>query len=188
MSSDARIYRRVLRRETHASRSLPAAAVAAVVAIVIVLLLSAGVWYLADPTAASRLRDWVAPVTTGQGSSAASAVIAAGAAVIGLALTLAAVLPGRLARRGRVTDRAALIVDDGVIADSVARSVGRRVGVPTGQVRVVVGRRAVSVRITPTSGVPVDSRAAEDAAGETVRAIGFPSAVRVAVAAEGVVA
>lgn len=188
MTSEASIYRRVVRRETHASRSAPTAVVAAIVAVVAVLLLAAGVWYLADSTAPALIEERVTQATAGEGSSAMLAAIAVGAAVIGVALALAAVLPGRLARRGRITDRAALIVDDGVIADSVARSVGRRIGVPTSQVRVTVGRRALTVRITPTSGASADSRAAEEAARETMRGIGFTSAVRVTVTAAGVVA
>lgn len=188
MTSEQSIYRRVLRRETHASRSLPTTVVAAVVAVLALLLLAAGVWYLTDPVVAKVVETWIAPATVSAGSSAILALIAVIATVIGLALVLGAILPGRLARRGRVTDRAALIVDDGVIADSIARSVGRRVGVPAGQVRVTVGRRALTVRVTPTSGASVDSRAAEAAAEETVRGIGFTSVVHVAVTAEGVIA
>jgi len=187
VTSEANIYRRVLRRETHASRSAMTVVVVGLVAIVAILLLVAGVWYLVDSAVASLFAGWLAPVTAGQGSSAILAGLAAGAAIVGIVLVLAAILPGRLARRGRATDRAAIIVDDGVIADSVARAVGRRVGVPAGQVRVTVARRDLTVRITPTSGVSVNSRAAEEAAGETMRAIGFTSAVRVTVAAEGVV-
>ena len=76
----------------------------------------------------------------------------------------------------------------GVIADAVAAAVARRTGAERGRVSVTMGRRTVTVRIVPTSGVAVDPAAAESAVHDTLAEVGFSSATRVVVSTEGVVA
>ena len=119
-----------------------------------------------------------------------AAAIAVGAVLVLLAVLLLAlaVLPGRRSRRARIADRTALLVDDGVIADAVAAAVARRTGAERGRVSVTMGRRTVTVRIVPTSGVAVDPAAAESAVHDTLAEVGFSSATRVVVSTEGVVA
>lgn len=188
MTNEQVMYRRLLRRETHAPRTVPAVVVASIGAVLLLALLAGGVWWLVDEafrTEAMRRIDDVAVLGQQQ---ALPWGVGAGLALVALVLVALAVLPGRRARRARMTDRTALLVDDGVLADSVAASVARRTGVDRGRVSVIVGRRSVTVRITPTSGVPVDPAAAESAVVETLAGIGFTAEPRVVIDRNGVVA
>lgn len=187
MTIESGVYRRILRRQTHSSRSLPAIVVASAVALLLLALLVAGVWRSLDP--AFRLNLDAAALAAARAAQSPAVQIASGAALVLLALPLLvlALAPGRRARRARIGERAALVIDDGVIADSVAEAVSRRAGVSRGQVGVTVGRRTVSVRITPTSGSAIDRDAAVAASEDTLRGIRFPASTRVAVATEGVV-
>ncbi|UUE21452.1 hypothetical protein [Microbacterium sp. J1-1] len=188
MTNEQAMYRRVLRRETHAPRTIPAAVVASIGVVSGLALLAGGVWWVVD----AGFRDRVAREfdALAAGATAQAVPFGVGVLVVLLALVLLAlaVLPGRRHRRARTTERTALLVDDGVIADSVAEAVARRVGVDRGRVAVTVGRRDVAVRITPTSGVPVDRFGAETAVKDVLSGIGFVAAARVSVDAQGVIA
>lgn len=188
MTNEQAVYRRVLRRETHASRTVPALIVAGIGAVVLLSLLGAGVWWLVDPGVRAEAQRWLAGAADVMNEQFASVGIGAVLVIVALLLLVLAVLPGRRARRGRTTDRAVLLVDDGVLADSIAQAVARRVGVDRRRVSVTVGRRAATVHITPTSGVPVDRSAAESAVEDTLGGVGFSLTPRVDVAAEGVIA
>jgi len=188
MTDEQATYRRVLRRETHAARTIPAAVVASIGVLLLVALLVVGVWGLVDASFRDGATRWLEGFAdTGQRQALG---IGAGAvlALLAVTLLLLAVLPGRRARRARMTDRAALLVDDGVIADSVAEAVARRAGVERGRVAVTMGRRTVSVKVTPTSGIPVDPEVAESAANEILSGIGFAATPRVVVETNGVIA
>jgi len=50
----------------------------------------------------------------------------------------------------------AVIVDNGVLASSIARTVALVAGIPQSQALVSVSHRRVIVDVTPTSGIPVD--------------------------------
>lgn len=187
MIPDTTVYRRTLRRETHAARTVPASIVATIAALVLLAALAAAVWAMIDPRFADRLAGYpeslfaqLDPRTTG---------IVAGALLLLLAVLLiaAALLPGRRSRRARVTDRIALLVDDGVLADATSTEVAERCGLDPSHVSVTVGRQSVAVRLKPLSGSPIDERAASAAAEETLGAVGFDTAVRLRVAEQGVV-
>lgn len=152
----------VLARETSASRA--AAAIAAAVLVIVVCgyaLLETAVravgqppWLVDPQTAAERitaLPAGIAPLLLG--------VIGAVLLAAGLFFFLNAVLPGRRARRVLADPRAAVVVDDEVIASALARRARLAANVTREQVMVVVSRRQVQVNIRPTSGVPL--RAAE---------------------------
>lgn len=180
-------YRRLLRRETHSPRTGAAVAVA-----VAAILIAAGVCAGGAALAIGSLRttattvDDLLDVVDGP----AGAAIAAGAVVVALAglwLIALAVLPGRRARHGRASDRAAIVVDDGALADAVADAVALRSGIPRGRVRASVGRRTAVVRITPTTGVDLPRDAARDAAAEAADAAGFAVRPTVVVAERGVI-
>lgn len=188
MTNEQAIYRRVLRRETHAPRTIPAVLVASIGAVLLVALLAGGVWWLMDPRFRAEAARWINSVFASGWQQAVPLGIGIVLVLLALVLLALAVLPGRRARRARTTDRTALVVDDGVIADSVAESVARRTGVDRARVSVTLGRRSVAVRITPTSGVRVDRRAAESAVNDTLSGIGFASAPRVVVDTDGVIA
>ncbi|SJN10793.1 conserved hypothetical protein [Leucobacter sp. 7(1)] len=185
MTELSAVYRRVLRRETHASRTAPAVAVVSVLLVGILGAVAAVVWGSFD----ARIRDGLA--TTLQELRLAPALaLAAGIAILllGLLLLGAGVLPGRNSRRQRTSARIGVLCDATVLANAVADGVAMRCGIGRGQVSVNVGTRAVAVRITPTSGVPQDPRSVTRAAEAVLRDAGFPASVRVSIASQGVLA
>ncbi len=188
MTTNTATPRRLLRREARATRRGPAIALAVVMTLVLVLLLVGVVAWILDDGFRRQAAAWFAPVAAVVQTP--SALIAFGVVLLLLALLLVAlvVLPGRRARRTRLDTRAALVIDDGVLADAIADGVARRIGVPRGQVSVTVARRAALIRVTPTSGVPVDAAAAEEAAAQVLDEVGFRLSPRVQVAREGVIA
>ncbi|MBK4348208.1 hypothetical protein [Lacisediminihabitans changchengi] len=153
------LYPRILRRETHRSRS-----VAVSVALALFILVAAYVGLecglaafgagplLVSPAAAI---DWL-------GSKEIIVYVAAGvAAVLGIALLLLAILPGRRARHAVPNERMAVVVDDGVLAGALARDARRVADVAPDRVHADVSKRRARIVITPTSGVPVDAPAAQ---------------------------
>jgi hypothetical protein len=158
MSTQNALYRRITRRETHSPRSTLAIALAVIVILAcllagteIVLALASKPPLLATPRSAA---DFLVDVPR----YSAATVIGVGvlAAIVGLALVIAAVAPGRTARHVVATDRSAAIVDNEVIASALARHAARAGQVDPDSVRVSVSHREAVVRVTPVSGLPVD--------------------------------
>ncbi len=187
MTADALVYRRVLRRETHSARTVPAVILAAVLALLLLAALVGGAWLLIDQgmreSAATAMQDAVSAIDVASTATITGAVLV----VIAVILILCALLPGRRARHGRVADRMAVLVDDGVLADATASHVATQCGIDRSQVSATVGRRSVWVRVTPTSGLPVDQQIVYDAASEVLSGAGFDAAVKVTIARRGVV-
>ncbi|UYO96996.1 hypothetical protein OED01_15555 [Microbacterium sp. M28] len=179
----ARVYRRVLRRETHASRTTPAVVAAAVLIVLIVAGFGVMAWSVLDVGIAHQVSTY--PARAGMGIFVAVGCI--GILLAGFFLA-AALLPGRRARRARTDDEHALLVDDGVLADATADAVAARCGIARSQVSVVVGRRSVRVEVVPTSGVVVDEESARQAAVRVFDELGFVVDPTVVVAQRGVVA
>lgn len=156
--------RRVVYRETHSSRA--AVAIAAAVLVMVLAgygLLEAAVhaigqpaWLIEPQVAAERivaLPAGISPLLLG--------AIGAVLAMLGLIFLLNGLLPGRRARHvlsgaGPAAGRTAVVVDDEVIASSLARRARLAANVTPEQVMVVVSQRQVQVNVRPTSGVPVD--------------------------------
>lgn len=155
--------RRVVYRETHSPR-----AVVSVVAAALVLVLAAygvlesGVhavgqpaWLIEPQVAAQRIVDL--PAGT---SPLLLAAIGGVLAMAGLIFLLSGILPGKRARHllagGREEGLPAVVVDDEVIASSLARRARLAANVTPEQVMVIVSQRQVLVNVRPTSGVPVD--------------------------------
>ena len=159
---------RILRRETHPSRAVVSMIAAVLVSVVCgYALLETGVRaigqppWLVDPlTAAERvvaLPAGIPPLLLG--------VTGAVVTMAGLFFFLNAVLPGRRARHLFPDRRAAVVVDDEVIAAALARRARMAANVSPEQVMVVVSRNRVVVNVRPTSGVPLR----QDAVLEAVR-------------------
>jgi len=187
VTDEQAIYRRVLRRETHSARTGSAVVLASVLVVLLVAAIALGVWWVADAGARALVADRAASVTSFAKDGSALTAAGAVAIVVALLLILLAVLPGRLARRARSTERMALVVDDGVLADAVADAVALRCSIDSRQVSATIGRRSATVRVTPTSGVPVDRDAATDAAAATLAAVGFSVVPKLYIARQGVV-
>jgi hypothetical protein len=182
----------ILKRETRSSR-----AVAAVIAAVLVIVLCGFALletalrafgqppWLIDPEAAMAqilaLPEGARPLLLG--------VVGAVLVMAGLFFFLNAVLPGRRARHLLWDRRAAVVVDDEVIASALARRARLAANVGPEQVMVVVSRNRVVVNVRPTSGVPLNADAMLAAVNDELRAMGpspMPEA-RINVAPEGVI-
>jgi len=155
--------RRVVYRETHSGR-----AVVSVVAAVLVLVfagygvLESGVhavgqpaWLVEPQVAAQRMVDLPAGIPP-----LLLAAIGAVLAMLGLIFLLNGILPGKRARHVLAGESGeglpAVVVDDEVIASSLARRARLAANVTPDQVMVVVSQRQVLVNVRPTSGVPVN--------------------------------
>lgn len=182
------IYRRVLRREMHSPRSAAAVVFAMLFALTLLALLALGVWAAADNVFRDRAATWLADLM--RAADATSALIVTGVLSLFVAalLIFSALLPGRRARHARVTDRVALVVDDGVLADAAADAVVRECALDRSQVSTTIARRTLAVRVTPTSGIRIDHDRVMRAAIGAVAGAGFDTAASVDVARGGVIA
>ena len=183
---------RILQRETRSSRAV-AAVIAAVLVIVLcgyglletaVRAIGQPPW-LVDPEAAAEqlvaLPAGIPPLLLG--------VLGAVLVMIGLFFLLNAVLPGLRARHLLRDRRAAVVVDDEVIASALARRARLAANVTQEQVMVIVSRSQVLVNVRPTSGVPLYADAVLAAVQEELREMGpipVPD-VRINVASGGVI-
>jgi hypothetical protein len=181
----SRLYRRIARRETHASRTAPTVVVSGLLILVLLAFLVVTLWYLNSAGGHERVTSWMARgQTLGTGTVVACGVVAA---LVGVWLISLAVTPGRRPRHSRTDDRQVVVVDDGVLADAVATAVARQCGISRRQVAATVGRTRLDVRLTPFSGQPVDKQAARDAALQVFNALGLHTSTRIVVADRGVV-
>lgn len=188
--------RRILYRETHSSR----AAVSVAAAVLVLVLAAYGVlesgvhalgqpaWLIEPQVAAQRIVDLPAGVPPLL-LAATGAVLA----MVGLIFLLNGILPGKRARHllatGHGPGSPAVMVDDEVIASSLARRARLAANVTPEQVMVVVSQRQVLVNVRPTSGVPVDQdRVLEAVRDELEQMLLQPAPVpRVNVAPSGVI-
>lgn len=159
------LYRRISRRETHSSRS----ALAITVAVVVVLACAyAGVEIvlemLGQPPLLAAPADMASALVTAPTLTAVWLIVGGViAAVLGLLLIIAAVRASRRARHLLGSERTAVVVDDAVIASALARHASFAADVDPDNTVVTVGRRSATVRVTPSSGVPVVREAVQTA-------------------------
>ncbi|WAP51861.1 DUF6286 domain-containing protein [Arthrobacter sp. ATA002] len=192
MNSNEPLTRRIVRRETHASRT-SGAMVAAFLGILFCLyvLLEATLQalgqdaWLTDPAA---LGTWLSRLPADTDTTVLGLV---GVLILlaGLVFFLQAVLPGRRPRYALPNPRAAVVVDADVLASSLARRARLTAGVTAEQVLVTVGRTRVDVRIRPTSGVPVNGEVVREAVQDELQLTGLDPQpeVRVQVSTLGVI-
>jgi len=154
-----RVLTRVVRRETHSPRTV---AMAVAVVLVILALAYAGVeivlGLLSQPPLLIAPADGLAQLADVPGQPS-GAVIGIGAllAVIGLVFLVLALAPGRLSKhRMDIGDRA-VVVDNGVLAASLAQRISDEAGIPRDHITVGVAHRVVDVVITPDAGLPIDA-------------------------------
>lgn len=161
-----RVYHRLLRRETHASRAGAVVAAVLVVLVVAAAAVVAAVLVLLDRTvlgidpravvdAAVRAPDGLdTTVTVGVG-----AVVA----FVGLVLLLQGLLPKRRPRHRVPSRRLAVVVDDEVLASAAARAARSATRLGPDAAVGTVGRRTVDVVLRPAAGVDVPAVAAQEA-------------------------
>ncbi|MBG6183452.1 hypothetical protein IWX65_001403 [Arthrobacter sp. CAN_A214] len=183
---------RILRRELHASRAVPAVLTAALVVLGSALLfLEAVLKAVGDPPFLldfERAAAWLGSLPPG----VPPAVLGTGSFllfVVGLVLFLLAVLPGRRVRYVVPSERAGVVVDAEVLASALARRARLAAGVAPEQVMVTVGRRTADVQVRPTSGIPVDAAAVQAAVEDDLRyaSVEPQPVVRVRIAPSGVI-
>lgn len=184
---DRVVDRRLLRRELRTARTGPAVVVAAVLLLAAFGAAAAAIW-TTDASGASVVQGAAAAVGTAWEEPSWRAAAAVVAGIVGIALIVLALAPGRRPRHGRTSARVDLVVDDGLLADTAAQAVAGHCMLPTSQVSATVTARRVKVRIRPLSGVPVDRAGAVDAARRALERVGFDIRPIVAVAEKGVVA
>jgi hypothetical protein len=168
------VHRRVLRRETHASRSGSLA-----VAMVLVLLLAIAVVFAAALVLLDQSVLGFDPRTAVDAAARAprglvdAVVIVAGAvvALVGLTFLLHGVLPQRRPRHTMRSDRLAVVVDDEVIASAAARAARSATRLGPDAAVGTVGRRSVDVVLRPAAGVDVPAVAATEAIEREIEAI-----------------
>ncbi|MHA3684187.1 hypothetical protein ACXR2W_08025 [Leucobacter sp. HY1908] len=163
--TNQRLYKRIVRRETHSSRSLVTVITVVSISIVLIWVGAEIVLHLAALPPLIAAPHTLAEAVGGQ--IAYSSVQLGSVAAIGLSAgtlaVAAAISPGRRARHCRVNDRAAFVIDDATLASGVAARVARVAGVSRDMVRVTVGRRTVEAQVTPVTGVPVAEHLCEQA-------------------------
>lgn len=191
MTADRRAQR-LLRRETHSSRSLPSVVTAVFVLVVLLWLFLETALSVAGapPILISPLTaaQWVADLPR----HAPGAVLAAAglvAALLGLLALALALLPGHRPRYVVTDERSAIIVDYEVVASAASRVARTAAAVSTDQVHTWASRRSVEVQVHPTSGLPVDEEAVRAAVERELASYGLEPmpVVSVAVSSRGAV-
>ena len=164
--NEERLYRRLVRRELHRSRST-----AVVVALVLTVLPAAYLGtesvlaLLGRPPLLSSPAELLRAIAV---PAAWTIPAIAALAVLGIAAVVAAVTLGRRPRHRLADDRMAVVVDDDVLAGAVSRRVAMSGSVSRRQARTVIARRRATVRLTPNSGFVIDADAASAAAALAV--------------------
>ena len=169
-----RVYRRIVRRETNASRSG-----AVVVAMLIALVVAAAAVFAAALVLLDQRvlgidpRDVVdAAVRAPRGLDTTIAVgIGAIVAVVGLVFLAQGLLPQRRPRHAMSSERLAVVVDDEVLASAAARAARSATRLGPDAAVGTVGRRTVDVVLRPAAGVDVPAVSATDAVRAELAAI-----------------
>lgn len=183
MSADL-LIRRIIRRETNRSRALVSIITAAALLVLLlwlctetVLALTGNAALLASP---AQTGHWLTglPRTTLPGGLIAAGL---GLVLLGLLYLALAVRPGRRSRHALASDRAAVVVDDDVIAAAISRTVRTAAGLAPEQVTTSIGTRNVDVLIHPSSGTTVGAAAAEAAARAEIGRYGLAAPPRVSI-------
>jgi hypothetical protein len=178
--STSTTYRRILRRETHSSRS----GVAVTLAVLLILVFA---WIGTESVLAAV---GTAPLLVAPADAASAVLGAAGApvgtltaigvvvAIIGLVLIVVSLAPGRRGRRAAGADRTAVVVDDRVIARSLARTASFAGDVHPDRVNVSVGKKVALVEIDPVSGRTADLRSIEEAVRDEISGYDYTPTLR----------
>jgi hypothetical protein len=178
--STASLYKRIVRRETHSSR----AGIAITLAVLLIVAL-AWIGTEAVLAAVGTAPLLLAPTDlVGSTLDAASApvgvltAVAVVVALIGLVLIVVSLAPGRRGRRGGKAERTVAVVDDRVIARSLARTASYAGDVDPSQVSVSVGKRSALIEVTRTSGRQTDVHSIDEAVRDELDAYDFSPALR----------
>ncbi|PPF14076.1 hypothetical protein C5B92_15565 [Rathayibacter sp. AY1A4] len=173
-------YSRYLRRETHKSRSAAQIVVLVLIALVAAYVGTEAVLAILGAAPLLAAPSALLGAIVGVASLANPALIgvAVGTGVLALVLLVLALAPGARARHTVDDDRLAVVVDDGVIASSLARAARTAAHSRREDTRASLGRRTALVEVTPASGIAVDRDAVQSAVDEELARIGAKPAPR----------
>ena len=173
-------YSRYLRRETHKSRSAAQIVVLVLIALVLAYVGTEAVLAILGAAPLLAAPSALLGAIVGVASLANPALIgvAVGTGVLALVLLVLALAPGARARHTVDDDRLAVVVDDGVIASSLARAARTAAHSRREDTRASLGRRTALVEVTPASGIAVDRDAVQSAVDEELARIGAKPAPR----------
>lgn len=158
MSDRPGVYSRIQRRETHASRAVPANIVAVMLILALAYLVTEIVLAIVgqEPLLAS-------PATMVQDIAKLStvavvwlAVSGAVLAVLGILLLIAALSSGRRSRHVLHDDRAVVVIDNEVIASALVRTTADTGNIDPDRAVGSASHRSAVIEVTPTSGVQLD--------------------------------
>lgn len=169
-----RVYRRILRRESTASRSgTVVIAVLVVLVIAAAAVFAAALVFLGQRALGIDPRDLVDAAVRAPGGLDTTIVVGVAAivAVVGLVFLAQGLLPQRRPRHTMSSGRLAVVVDDEVLASAAARAARSATRLGPDAAVGTVGRRTVDVVLRPAAGVDVPAVAATDAVTEEFRAI-----------------
>lgn len=169
-----RVYRRVVRRETSASRSGTV-----VIAMLVLLVIAAAAVFAAALVLLDQRVLGIDPRDVVDGAARAprgldttiTVGIAAIVAFLGLVFLAQGLLPQRRPRHAMSSDRLAVVVDDEVLASAAARAARSATRLGPDAAVGTVGRRTVDVVLRPAAGVDVPAVAATEAVAAEFAAI-----------------
>jgi hypothetical protein len=174
------LYRRIVRRESHSPRSGIAITVAVILMLGLVYLGTESVLAAVGQTPLLVAPEALISSSLSAASSPVPLLVAVGAvaAVVGLVLIVLSLAPGRRGRRGSISERIAGVVDDRVIAQSLARTASYAGDIHPDQVKVSVGARSVRVDVTSSPGRTVDKASIRTAVDDDLAAYDYRPALR----------
>lgn len=158
MSDKSSIYQRIRRRETHSPRSVAAIALAVVLILMFAWLAVEVILGMVDRPPLVVAPGAMATALVEVTSLRTAVLIGAGLvlALLGVFLVALALTPGRRARHLIGSTHTVTVVDDEVIASALARRAASAADISPDQAHVTVSHRRADVRLTPTSGFPID--------------------------------
>jgi hypothetical protein len=183
LNSQHRVYRRILRRETHSPRSVLAITVAVTVIVLCAYIGTEIILAMLNrPALLAAPQDMLTTLgEMGTAPIAPSITIGIILMILGLLLIVGALTPGRRARHQLASARAAVVVDNEVIASALARYATHAGNTNPGNAIVTISARRAVVRMTPTSGIAVRRDAVSDAVREQLAAFELEPPVRASV-------
>lgn len=153
------VFRRIVRRETHSPRTV---AMIVAIAVLIAVLVLAGIEVtlaaLAQPellVSPGAAVAWVVALpeqNVGLGITGGAVL-----AIVGVAFLALGLAPGRLPKHQMQLDGRAVVVDNGVIAASVAQRISAETGIAREDVTVGVSHRFVDVTVRSRFGDEQDA-------------------------------
>lgn len=153
------VFRRVLRRESHSPRTVAMIIAALLMLIVLAYIAVEIVLFLLDQPALllspAHIASWLIGLPT-QRPGWLVPVCGVALALLGFIFLFLALAPGRLPKHQMQHESRAVLVDNGVIAASVAQHLSDETGIARDDITVGISHRTADVTVRPPVGAPVD--------------------------------